>query len=64
MKKINELSSLQMKEVTGGRYVVKSLADDQGGGHCFVDGETIFECMCTNDQQCKNVYGPSAICWV
>ena len=68
MKKSIELSSLQMKAVKGGRFGKEMMAIDDGGGsgsgHCFVDGETIFECMCTNDEQCQNVYGPSANCWV
>ena len=57
-----------MKDVKGGLRVQMSLSKDEGGGngsgHCFVDGETIFECMCTSDDQCKNIYGPKAICWV
>ena len=57
-----------MKAVKGGRFGKEMMAIDDGGGsgsgHCFVDGETIFECMCTNDEQCQNVYGPSAKCWV
>lgn len=72
MKKINELSSLQMKTVKGGKGISNATfhvdTPDGGGsgsyGHCFIDGETIFECMCTNDSQCQNVYGSGAKCWV
>ena len=75
MKKTNELSLRQMKDVKGGGMhnlcaMGPREAGGSGGGnggekgHCYVDGETIFECVCTNDQQCKNIYGSTAICWV
>ena len=72
MKKTIELSSRQMKDVKGGggchslTHFGSRIADGggSGSGHCYVDGETIFECICTNDQQCKNIYGPNASCWV
>ena len=59
MKKSIELSSLQMKEVKGGTRAPQATT-----GHCFVDGETIFEVMCSNDGQCKSIYGSKAECWV
>ena len=60
-----------MKEVKGGRkgglaaFHISTPDDGNGSyGHCFIDGETIFECMCTSDAQCQNVYGSGAKCWV
>ena len=57
MKKTNELSFSQMKEVKGGKRL------PQAYGHCYIDGEIIFECMCTNDRQCQSIYGSGAECY-
>ena len=62
MKKIFELSRQQMREITGGGGPEQASHNEEVH-HCFIDGELIFETICTTDEQCQNVYGKEAKCY-
>jgi len=63
MKKVFELSHRQMKEVKGGGGPIQSEDQLPSLRHCFIDGEVIFETICTIDAQCQTLYGPNAKCY-
>ena len=66
MKYAFELSTRQMKNVIGGGVTdpkKKNPDEDPTHHHCFIDGEIIFETICTTDEQCQNIYGPKAECY-
>lgn len=65
MKTTFELSKRQMKNVTGGGITDprKEDRDEESTRHCFIDGELIFETICTTDEQCQNLYGRKAECY-
>ena len=54
-----------MKNVTGGGITDprKEDRDEESTRHCFIDGELIFETICTTDEQCQNLYGRKAECY-
>lgn len=59
MKKKLELTHRQMKEVIGGGPGGNDLDSTK---HCYIDGEVIFEVICTTDVQCQRIYGTEASC--
>jgi len=61
MKKAQELSYRQMREVTGGDGPEQDIHVETSK-HCFIDGEVIIETICTTDAQCQTLYGPYASC--
>lgn len=63
MKKVLELSHHQMKEVKGGGGPGQMGDGVRPSKHCFVDGEVIFETICTIDEQCQTLYGANAKCY-
>lgn len=63
MKKAIELSHRQMKDVTGGGGPEHAVHDLDSAKHCYIDGELIFEAICTTNAQCQNVYGSDAKCY-
>lgn len=62
MEKAQELSYRQMKDVTGGGGPEQA-SHGESNKHCFIDGEVIFETICTTDAQCQTLYGPKAECY-
>ncbi len=62
MKKVFELSHRQMRDVTGGgpEQAVRGMDSVK---HCFIDGEVIFELICTDKSQCTSIYGAEADCY-
>ena len=63
MKNAIELSPRQMKNVTGGGGPGQQGHEIDSPKHCFIDGELIYETICTTNVQCQNVYGPNAECY-
>lgn len=63
MKKALELSRDQMKNIFGGdNGNEQTVLGYESSKHCFVDGEIIFELICTDPSQCQMYYGPAAEC--
>ncbi len=58
-----ELSNRQMKDVIGGGGPYYPIPDLDSVKHCFIDGELIFETICTTHKECRNLYGDDAICY-
>ena len=52
-----------MKEVKGGGGPGQMGDGVRPSKHCFVDGEVIFETICTIDEQCQTLYGANAKCY-
>jgi|GEM_PF-2117118 hypothetical protein len=63
MKNAIELSHQQMRNVIGGSGDEKGSRGQDSTRHCLIDGELIFETICTSDLQCQNIYGPKAKCY-
>lgn len=63
MKNAIELSHQQMRNVIGGYGYDKGGRGQGSTRHCMIDGELIFETICTSDLQCKNIYGEKAKCF-
>ena len=67
MKKINELSSRQMREVTGGRMEMEMRVGEPGGGGqryvCRDDlGGLQMTVPCNSDADCVRYWGPGSRC--
>lgn len=68
MKKSFELTRGQMKRITGGGgpdepSITPPPTPDWEYGHCYIDGEIIFELRCTDAEICKQYYGDAAKCY-
>lgn len=67
MKKSFELTRGQMKRITGGGgpdkpSIAPPRTPDGEYGHCYIDGEIIFDYACGTDEDCRVKYGTGAKC--
>lgn len=63
-KEMISLAASEMMNITGGDGHGKPSISTGNSGHCYIDGEIIFETICTDNAQCTSLYGKDASCYI